>query len=235
MKAYLPNKTNLVIALAALMICHHSLAQKKEKAKLIFSDEFTSSLDTSLWKVEIAPLPNSTVYVKDGQLFLDTKGGVTIWLNKKLKGNIRIEYTRKVLVGSGANDRLSDLNMFWMASDPKNKNLFTRIGVLESYDSLKMYYVGMGGNTNSTTRFRKYQGNGERTLLKEFADKTHLLEANREYHVTIEVIKNTVRYIVDGEIFFEYKDPSVLKEGYFGFRSTKSRQSINWIKIYQIK
>lgn len=208
---------------------------QKEKAKLIFVDDFNGKLDTSIWKTEIAPQPNSTVYLKNDQMFLDTKGGITVWLNKKLKGNIRIEYSRKVLVDRGANDRLSDFNSFWMATDPKNENLFTRDGVLESYDSLRMYYVGMGGNTNKTTRFRKYQGNGEKTLLKEYTDKTHLLEANKEYRITIEVIDGTVRYIVNGETYFEYKDPSVLKEGYFGFRSTKSRQSIDWIKVYQIE
>lgn len=218
----------------AVSICQIAFAQK-EKAKLIFSDEFNERLDTSVWKTEITPLPNSSVYLNSGQLFLDTKGGVTVWLNKRLKGNIRIEYTRKVLVDSGTNDRLSDLNSFWMATDPKNKNLFTRDGVLESYDSLKMYYVGMGGNTNSTTRFRKYQGNGDKTLLQEYKDKAHLLEANKEYHITIEVINGVVRYIVNGGTYFEYKDTSVLKEGYFGFRSTKSRQSVDWIKVYQLK
>lgn len=224
----------IFFAIAILLLSQNILAQK-QKAKLIFSEDFTKTLDTSLWKAEVASLPNSKVYVKDGQLFLDTKGGVTVWLNKKLKGNIRIEYSRKVLVDSGANDRLSDLNSFWMATDPKNKNLFTRNGVLESYDSLKMYYVGMGGNTNSTTRFRKYQGNGEKTLLQEYKDKAHLLEANKQYHIVIEVINNRVRYIVNGETFFEYDDPSILQEGYFGFRSTKSRQCIDWIKIYEIK
>jgi rhamnogalacturonan endolyase len=211
------------------------VAGQKQKAKLIFFDDFTGRLDTSVWKTEIAPLPNSTVYVKNGQLFLDTKGGVTVWLNKLLKGNIRIEYTRKVLIDSGTNGRLSDLNSFWMASDPGSENLFTRNGVLESYDSLKMYYVGMGGNTNSTTRFRKYQGNGEKTLLQEYKDKAHLLEANKEYHIIIEVINGMVRYIVNEETFFEYKDLAVLKKGYFGFRSTKSRQSVDWIKVYEVK
>jgi rhamnogalacturonan endolyase len=218
-----------------LFLSHDLMAQKNKKATLLFSDEFTNRLDTSLWKAEIAPLPGSKVYVQNGQLFLDTKGGVTVWLNKKLRGNIRIEYWRKVLTDSGANDRLSDLNTFWMATDPKNSNLFTRTGVLESYDALQMYYVGMGGNTNSTTRFRKYEGNGERTLLKEYKDSAHLLQANKQYHIIIEVIDNIVRYIVDGETFFEYKDASVLKEGYFGFRSTKSRQSIERIKVYQIE
>jgi rhamnogalacturonan endolyase len=223
-----------IFVFVILLFCQSLAAQKSRKSKLIFSDEFIK-LDTTLWKAEIAPSPGSKVYVQNGQLFLDTKGGVTVWLNKKLKGNIRIEYWRRVLKDTGANDRLSDFNTFWMAVDPKNKNLFTRKGVLESYDSLRMYYVGMGGNTNSTTRFRKYEGNGERTLLKEYKDSSHLLKANKEYHVVIELIDDNVRYIVDGEIFFEYNDPSVLKEGYFGFRSTKSRQSVERIKIYQLE
>lgn len=182
----------------------------------------------------MAPQPGSKVHIKDGQLLLDTKGGVTVWLNKKLSGNIRIEYTRKVIIDTGRNDRLSDLNTFWMASDPKNNNLFTRNGVLESYDSLQMYYVGMGGNTNRTTRFRKYQGNGERTLLQEYKDTAHLLRPDKTYKIVIEVKDGVVSYAVNGEKYFEYNDPAVLKEGYFGFRSTKSRQAIDAIWIWQL-
>src|SRR5258705_6303855 len=61
-----------------------SWSQGPVKGKLIFSDEFTS-LDKKLWIAEIAPQPGSSVYARDGQLFLDTKGGVTVWLNKKLQ------------------------------------------------------------------------------------------------------------------------------------------------------
>ena len=59
--------------------------------------------------------------------------------------------------------------------------------------------------------------------LTEYKDKIHLLEVNKEYPVTIEVINGMVRYNVNGETFFEYKDSSVFKEGYFDFRSTKSK------------
>lgn len=215
--------------LLSFIVLNHSVYSQKEK--LIFSEDFTS-LNKGLWISEIAPQPASSVYLQNGYLVLDTKGGVTVWLNKKLSGNIRIEYTRRVLIDTGRNDRLSDFNTFWMAADPRNSNLFTRNGVLKSYDSLQLYYVGMGGNTNKTTRFRKYQGNGERTLLKEYTDSAHLLQANRTYTISIEVKGNTVSYAVDGEKWFEYNDPAVLKEGYFGFRSTKSRQAIDNIKIY---
>lgn len=206
----------------------------QDKVSLLFTDDF-AKLDSSNWISEIAPLPNSTVYCKDGSLILDTKGGVTVWYKKPLSGNIRIEYTRKVLVEGNENDRLSDLNTFWMASDPRNKDLFTRQGVLESYDSLQLYYVGMGGNTNKTTRFRKYDGKGERILLKEYTDSAHLLKANKTYIITIEVKGNTTRYAVNGETWFEYADPFVLKQGYFGFRSTQSRQSIDKISIYKLQ
>lgn len=230
------NANRFVLFLAVLCIGQTGLAQNHRwKAQLIFSEDFGKSLDTSLWKTEIAPLPESRVYTEKGRLLLDTKGGSTVWLAKNLKGNIRIDYVRTVIMDGGANDRLSDLNTFWMASDPRSGNLFTRSGVFEQYDSLKMYYVGMGGNSNRTTRFRKYQGNGEKTLLKEYRDTAHLLLPNKVYHITIELMDGTVRYLVNGKIYFEYRDPSPLKEGYFGFRTTKSRQAVDWIRVYRLR
>jgi rhamnogalacturonan endolyase len=86
----------------------------------------------------MAPEEKAGVYTQNKKLVLDTKGGVTVWLNPLLKKNIRIEYDRKVVVAGGVNDRLSDLNNFWMAKDPRNKTLFTRNGILESYDSLQL-------------------------------------------------------------------------------------------------
>ncbi|MEO7313424.1 MAG: DUF6250 domain-containing protein [Chitinophagaceae bacterium] len=210
-----------------------SSAQPFTKGKLLFADDFSSGLDSTNWIAEIDPKPNSSVYVKDGKMVLDTKGGVTVWLNKMLEGNIIIEYKRKVLMQGGANDRLSDLNQFWMATDPAKRNLFTRNGVLEAYDSLSLYYVGMGGNTNKTSRFRKYEGNGERRLIQEYTDSQHLLQPNKEYLVRITVSNGTTTFSIDDETWFVYTDPKPLRVGYFGFRSTKSRQEIDEIKVYE--
>jgi len=206
-----------------------------EGGTLIYSDSFSKRLDTHQWIVETAPEESTSVYAQKDKLVLDTKGGVTVWLNRLFKNNIRIEYDRKVVVAGGVNDRLSDLNNFWMATDPHNKNLFTRKGVLESYDSLQLYYVGMGGNTNRTTRFRKYEGNGERKLLQEFLDAANLLQPNKVYHIAIVVKDGVTSYWVDGQCYFSYNDPSPLKEGYFGFRSTKSHQEVSQFKVYQLK
>lgn len=231
MKPY--SSIGLLLSFFTLYCCQPPESGTKNGQRLILEDDFGRGLDTSLWISEIAPEPNSSVYVQDGKLWLDTYGGVTVWLNKPLEGNIAIEYERTVVVDSGANDRLSDLNQFWMATDPSGHELFSRSGIFESYDSLSLYYVGMGGNTNTTTRFRKYEGDGSKPLLYERND--HLLEANRTYHIRTIVKDSVTTFSVDGQVIFSHHDPSPLTRGYFGFRSTWSRQCIDNVRVYQLE
>lgn len=219
------------IVIAAIFSSCQSGSTSSSDPELLFEETFDHDLDTSLWISEIAPEPGSHVYVEDGKLWLDTYGGVTVWLNHLLDGDYAIEYERTVVVDTGANDRLSDLNQFWMASDPSNDNLFSRSGVFESYDSLSLYYVGMGGNTNTTTRFRKYEGDGTKPLLYEHDD---LLKANHTYLIRTEVIDGVTTFSVDGQELFSHNDPNPLTQGYFGFRSTYSRQAIDNVRIYRL-
>lgn len=146
-----------------------------------------------------------------------------------------IEYRRKVVMNNGKNDRLSDLNQFWMATDPRRENVFTRSGVFSEYDSLRLYYAGIGGNTNRSTRFRKYQGTGERTLLFDLQDERHLLQPNRNYLIQIVVYNGTTRFFVDDEPYFSFEDDAPLTEGYFGFRTVKSHQEVVDFKVYELK
>ncbi|UOG77600.1 DUF6250 domain-containing protein (plasmid) [Hymenobacter tibetensis] len=205
--------------------------RESSRKKLIFSEDFRK-LDTLKWRLEIEPQADSRVQVKAGKLVLDTKGGVTVWLKQPLRGNLQIEYTRKVIVAGQPNDRLSDLNQFWMASEPTGSALIRRNGKFEEYDNLRMYYVGMGGNTNSTTRFRKYQSNGERTLLQGHTDAAHLLKANKAYRIKTIVQNGLTSFWVNDQCYFTYQDPNPLQEGYFGFRSTWSRQEISSFRVY---
>jgi hypothetical protein len=204
-----------------------------QKGSLVYKDDFDTDLKN--WIAEFPPSPNSSVAIKNGKLVIDVLGGATVWLNKKLSGNLLIEYKRKVILDNGPNDRLSDLNQFWMATDPRNVNLFTRTGVFAQYDSLLLYYVGFGGNTNSTTRFRKYNGKGDRVLLTDLTDKAHLLEPNREYSIKITVYNGLTKFFVDDMEYFSFLDKEPLHEGYFGFRTTKSRQEIDDLRIYALK
>lgn len=202
-------------------------------SRLIFADDFVARLDPEAWVVEMAPEPKSSVAVKGGRLVLDTRGGVTVWLNRRLQGNLLIEFRRKVLVEDGVNDRLSDLNLFWMASDPARASLFGRDGRFEAYDDLSLYYMGMGGNHNTSTRLRKY-GGGERRLLQEYADAAHLLRPNHEYLVQVLVQDGRHRVLVDGVEFFAFTDPQPLRSGYFGLRSTWSRQEVAAVRVWQL-
>jgi len=201
--------------------------------QLIYKDDF-STLSNN-WIIETPKHKDSKVYVNNNKLIIDVAAGATVWLNKPLSGNYMVSYKRKVIVDKGLNDRLSDFNQFWNASDPKNSNLFTRTGVFEEYDQLSLYYIGMGGNTNKTTRFRKYYGNGTKPLLKEYTDKEHLLQANREYLVVLIVKDGLSEFYVDGIRYFSFKDEKPLVSGYFGLRTTESRQEIRDLKIYSLK
>ena len=80
-----------------------------------------------------------------------------------MSGKVTIEYDACVVV-EAEGDRLSDLNCFWMASDPQYpdniwKREKWRNGIFLNCYSLQLYYMGYGGNHNSTTRFRRYDGN----------------------------------------------------------------------------
>jgi hypothetical protein len=201
--------------------------------KLIYQDNFDT--DLRQWQVESADAKNSDISVANNQLLIDAAKGATVWFKQKLSGDILIRYTRRVVMEQGRNDRLSDLNQFWMATDPRDQNIFTRKGVFEQYDDLRLYYAGIGGNTNTTTRFRKYQGNGERTLLTELNERDTLLQANRDYVIETAVYQGCTRVLVDGKVFFSYKDKDALQNGYFGFRTTQSRQQVRDFKIYQLE
>ena len=223
----------VILALPAVaQTTEASCSQWGKPGKLIYQDDFDT--DLRQWQIESADAKNSDISVANHQLLIDAAKGVTVWFKQKLSGDILIRYTRRVVMEQGRNDRLSDLNQFWMATDPRNQNIFTRKGVFEQYDDLRLYYAGIGGNTNTTTRFRKYQGNGERTLLTELIGSDALLQANRDYVIETTVYQGCTRVLVDGKVFFSYKDKDALRDGYFGFRTTQSRQQIRDFKIYQL-
>lgn len=202
--------------------------------QLIFEADFSSDLDTNDWKVELDSQSHAAVYTEQNDLIVNSYGGATVWFNRILTGNIEVTYNRRFVLDEGPNDRLSDLNQFWMALDPKQEDLFTRKGKFEEYDDLMLYYMGMGGNYNETTRFRKYDGKGNRVLLKEYLDEGHLLKPDHLYEVRTIVKDGNTKVWIDGVLFFDFTDSEPLTAGYFGFRSTYSHQKISNFKVYQL-
>ena len=203
-----------------------------QKGKLLFEDNFEEDLPK--WRIEKEPKGTSVVRVANNKMDIDVAGGATVWFKKKISGDVMIEYKRRVVMKNGKNDRLSDLNQFWMAEDPGEKELLSRSGSFREYDNLRMYYAGIGGNRNTTTRFRKYPGNGERTLIFDLRDEKHLLEPNKTYLVQIVVKNDITALFVNGKEYFNYKDKAPLTEGYFGFRTVESHQEINDFRVFRL-
>ncbi|MBR6285676.1 MAG: hypothetical protein IKR18_01610 [Bacteroidaceae bacterium] len=197
----------------------------------------------SRWTFE-AEDPSTRLSFKGDTLDIVSPKGVTVWYDQKLEGDVEIEYYARVVCEGGQHDRLSDLNCFWMATDPKaggdiHKRTKWRSGVFNNCYSMSLYYMGYGGNSNSTTRFRRYDGDyesfsreGKRpAILVEHTDKEHLLKANHWYHIRITTSGMRTRYYIDGELLVDYADPQPLRSGWFGFRSTKSHTQLTGFRV----
>lgn len=174
---------------------------------------------------------------------LSAPKGLTLWRKQVMTTDMVVEYDAQVVDEGQPGDRVSDLNAFWLASDPQHKDIWSRQewrqGIFVRCYTLQMYYLGYGGNYNSTTRFRRYDGD-ERgvdsvayrpAILKEYTDGNHLLRANHWYHVKIESTGGRTRFYMDGQLLVDYLDPTPLRRGWFGFRTTLSRTRITNFQI----
>jgi hypothetical protein len=101
-----------------LMLIVLQVNAQKGNWETIFKEDFATSLDAKIWASEKMPDVAERIEIKEGKLVLDTKGGATVWLKQKLPANIRISYKRKLIMDSGINDRVSDLNQFFHVQDP---------------------------------------------------------------------------------------------------------------------
>ncbi len=141
----------------------------------------------------------------------------------------------------GPNDRVSDLNVFWMATDARLPgDLFAtkRSGAFADYNRLRTYYVGQGGNSNSTTRFRRYIGEQDsRPLLPEHDLRTPevLLKPNVPRAVQLVASGVVVQYYDDGKLLFDFRDPAPYTRGHFAFRTVTSHIRIRGFRVYRLR
>ncbi len=195
---------------------------------------FREELSANDWVAEFESPSTSSLLVTRDMIEVNASAGATVWYKKKLSANLIITYNIAMIDSGGRNDRVSDLNAFWMASDPVRDTPFKRNGKFSSYDDLNLYYAGVGGHDNTTTRFRRYRHGTDKSVLQEYTDKEHLLEGNKPYSVKIMVRDRRTSFSINGVQYFEYDDTVPLKEGYFAFRTTKSRQRITNFNIEQL-
>lgn len=190
------------------------------------------------WVVE--QQAGGTVVWSDHALTIADRAGCTVWYREPLRAPFRIRYLATLHDTAGRGP--SDLNCFWMATDPRSPTDFFssatgRDGSFGSYDTLQTYYVGCGGNGNKTTRFRRYDGRGGRPLLPEhdITSPEALLTAGKTYQIEITVhASGRTTWARDGVVWFDFTDPEPFREGYFGFRTVWSRIEIRDFRIERL-
>jgi len=204
--------------------------------ELLASDDFAGGLGQ--WLVELEA--GGTVSARTRALEIDVPAGCTVWFRRPLEGPLLIAYQATVVDAGGPNDRVSDLNCFWMATDarsPDNLLATHRSGRFPDYDQLRCYYVGLGGNGNTTTRFRRYVGeSGNRPLLPEhdLSAREFLLAANSAQTIQLIAAGGVIGFYREGRQLFAFDDPEPYTRGWFGFRTVHSHLRIRNFRVYRL-
>lgn len=203
--------------------------------KLLFRDDFN---DLANWHIE--PEKPGRISAANGVLDVEVPAGVTLWFKPRLEGPIAIEFEATAVSEGGPNDQVSDLNVFWMANNAGGEQpVYARVrsGAFAEYNDLLTYYVGLGGNRNTTTRFRRYVGDPvNRPMLPEhdLSAASAMLAANRAQTITLIANGSHVEFRRDGERLFELEDAAPYVDGWFALRTTHSHLRIRHLRIYRL-
>lgn len=234
--------TGLVIpSLAAASWCESGAVRR------VGADDFRAGL--AQWRLE-AQDARAEVAARDGMLDVQTPAGVTLWWRERLSGDYRVSFTVTALpappTAGALAGRVSDLNMFWNATEPEGTEPRPRSGAFAAYDGLRLYYAGFGANGNRSTRLRRYTGTGQRLLLDGWADATEAEPADRQGAMTdatrlvagealaVELWSRAptvgdpvhLRWFARGRELFNRADTAPLLSGWFGLRTTASRLQV---------
>ncbi len=208
-----------------------------EKGELLFTEDFNAGLEH--WAVELEK--GGTVEARGGELAIDVPAGCTVWFKPMLEGAVLIEYEVTAISAGGANDRVSDLNCFWMARDARApKDIFQqhRSGQFADYNQLKCYYVGYGGNGNTTTRFRRYIGDAvQRPLLPQhdLQGREDLIVANTPQNFRLIACGSLIQMYNNDKRLFELNDPEPYTRGWFAFRTVTNHMTVKKFRVYRLK
>jgi hypothetical protein len=227
----------IVSPIAALLAlaCVGCAASPKLGA-IVASDDFKQGLDQ--WSIELEQ-PGS-VRAADGVLDIDVPAGATIWFKHELTGPLAIVFEATAVAAGGPNDRVSDLNTFWMATNKEGRAApfaQSRSGKFADYNNLLTYYVGLGGNANTTTRFRRYIGDPvNRPLLPEhdLSNAESLLVPNRKQTIMLIANGSRIEYWRDGVRLIHYDDRAPYTRGWFAIRTVQSHLRIERLRVHRL-
>jgi hypothetical protein len=224
----------LIAALFALASTSHA-ADAPKLGAVIASDDFKAGL--AQWTVELEQ-PGS-VRAADGVLDIDVPAGATLWFKHELTAPVAIVFNASAVSAGGPNDRVSDLNTFWMATNKGGSAPYTqpRSGKFAGYNDLLTYYVGLGGNSNTTTRFRRYIGDPvNRPLLPEhdLSNAKALLAPNKKQTIMLIAQGSGIEYWRDGVRLLHYDDRVPYTRGWFAIRTVQSHLRIEALRVHRL-
>jgi hypothetical protein len=109
-----------------------------------------------------------------------------------------------------------------------------RGGAFREYDTLRTYYASVGGNANTTTRFRRYIGESDnRPLLPEHDLRAaeFLLVPNVPTRIRLVSDGRRVEVWRDGRRLFEFTDPEPYTSGRFALRTVASHLVVSDLRV----
>ena len=204
--------------------------------QVIGEDDFYNGLGR--WIVELEQ--DGSVTAERGTLEIDVPAGATLWFKQELSSPVAITFEATAVDAGGPNDRVSDINTFWMAGNRDGSAPFRqpRTGAFAEYNDLLTYYVGLGGNSNTTTRFRRYIGHAElRPMLPEhdLSSADALITANQKQSIVLVANENRIEYWRNGVRLLHYDDPAPYTGGWFAIRTTRSHLRIERLRIHRLE
>ncbi|WP_292048648.1 MULTISPECIES: DUF6250 domain-containing protein [unclassified Brevundimonas] len=208
----------------------------KTGPRRLYADDFRRGLDQ--WLIELEQ-GRGTVSAADGVMTFDVPLGASAWFRRELTSPVEIRFTAMAVSAGGAHDRVSDLNCFWMADDPRSPGDLLarpRSGAFADYDVMRTYYVGLGGNSNTSSRFRRYVGNGERPLLPQhdLSAPDDLIVANRPYRIRLIADGGRIEYWRDDRRLFALDDPAPYRRGWFALRTTWNHMTVRDFSVWTV-
>jgi len=221
-----------VSALALLILAG---CASRPSGGLLYKDDFRSLEN---WHIE-AEKPGQ-IRAANGVLDIDVPAGVTLWFKPHLEGPLSIEFEATAVAEGGPNDQVSDLNVFWMANNVDGQQpvfAHVRSGKFEDYNALLTYYVGLGGNRNTTTRMRRYVGDPVLRPLRpgdDLAGDPYMLVPNRRQTIRLVANGRIIEYWRDGTRIFSMEDAASYESGWFALRTTYSHLRVSNLRIRRL-
>ena len=221
-----------VSALALLILAG---CASRPSGGLLYKDDFRSLEN---WHIE-AEKPGQ-IRAANGVLDIDVPAGVTLWFKPHLEGPLSIEFEATAVAEGGPNDQVSDLNVFWMANNVDGQQpvfAHVRSGKFEDYNTLLTYYVGLGGNRNTTTRMRRYVGDPVLRPLRpgdDLAGDPYMLVPNQRQTIRLVANGKLIEYWRDGTRIFSMEDAAPYENGWFALRTTYSHLRVSNLRIRRL-